>query len=205
MRFFLIGILTGIFLLLSSYEINADTEKIEKPNIVFIMADDLGWTDLACYGSPFYETPHLDQLCLQGMKFLNAYSNAPNCQPTRAALLSGQYSPRHGVYTVSTGARGLEKYRKMIPVKNRSHLPADVITIAESLKKAGYQTGCFGKWHLGDSYPSRPNDQGFDRSVIHLSGGMGQVGDFTIYSKEQSSTFLCLCAISCGPHADRVP
>ncbi len=140
-----------------------------SPNIVLIMADDLGWTDLACYGSEYYETPHLDQLCSDGMKFLNAYSNGPNCQPTRAALLSGQYSPRTGVYTVGTGARGQEKFRKMIPAENQTFLNPEVVTIAESLKKSGYRTGCFGKWHLGRKPEYLPLAQGFDEEV-HRGG-----------------------------------
>lgn len=78
----------------------AADEKPAKPNIVYIMADDLGWTDLTCYGSGYYETPNIDRLASQGTKFTSAYATGPNCQPTRAALLSGQYGPRTGVYTV---------------------------------------------------------------------------------------------------------
>src|SRR5687767_10365719 len=71
-----------------------------KPNIIFVLADDLGWTDLACFGSKYYETPNLDKLASQGMKFTSAYTCGPNCTPTRAALMSGQYQPRTGIYTV---------------------------------------------------------------------------------------------------------
>jgi arylsulfatase A-like enzyme len=160
----IIQFLTGMTLLVNSGLLFASS-----PNIVLIMADDLGWTDLACYGSEYYETPHLDQLCSGGMKFLNAYSNGPNCQPTRAALLSGQYSPRTGVFTVGTGARGQERFRKMISAENQTFLKPEVVTIAESLKKAGYQTGCFGKWHLGNKPEYHPLAQGFDEEVH--SGG----------------------------------
>src|SRR5690349_19198600 len=73
-----------------------------RPNIVFILADDLGWTDLACYGSGYYETPNIDRLAAAGMKFTDGYTCGPNCQPTRAALMSGQYAPRTGVYTVGS-------------------------------------------------------------------------------------------------------
>jgi len=73
-----------------------------KPNIVFILADDLGYTDLACYGSRYYETPHIGRMAAQGTKFTSGYTCGPNCQPTRAALMSGQYSPRTGVYTVGS-------------------------------------------------------------------------------------------------------
>jgi arylsulfatase A-like enzyme len=133
-----------------------------RPNIVFLFADDLGWTDLGSFGSEYYETPNIDRLCREGMKFTNAYANAPNCAPTRACLLSGRYTPRHGVYTVSTGARGEERNRKMIPVQNRTDLPHSEVTFAEALRSAGYATGCFGKWHLGKSEQFAPTTQGFD-------------------------------------------
>jgi arylsulfatase A-like enzyme len=133
-----------------------------SPNIVFIMADDLGWTDLGCYGSEYYLTPNIDNLRRAGMKFTSAYTNGPNCQPTRACLMSGQYSPRHGVYTVASGARGLAANRKMIPVENRTYLPPEVVSLAEMFQSAGYATGCFGKWHLGNQPEYSPKRQGFD-------------------------------------------
>src|SRR5580765_8250194 len=122
----------------------------DKPNIVYVLADDLGWTDVACYGSRYYETPNIDRLAAQGMKF-TCYHNCQNCQPTRAALMSGQYAPRTGVYTVG----GIERFdwesRPLRPVDNVVQLPLDKITIAQVLKKAGYATGMFGKWHLGNA------------------------------------------------------
>jgi len=139
-----------------------EARAAESPNVVFLFADDLGWTDLGCYGSAYYETPNIDRLRSEGMKFTSAYTNGPNCQPTRACLLSGQYSPRHGVYTVRSGDRGLEKFRRMIPAPNRTYLPAEVVTIAEAAKTAGYATGCFGKWHLGEKPKHLPRAQGFD-------------------------------------------
>ena len=137
-----------------------------SPNIVFVFADDLGWTDLGCYGSRYYETPNIDRLRRQGMKFTDAYTNAPNCAPTRACLMSGQYGPRHGIYTVSTGARGLEKFRKMIPVKNQTRLPLRIVTLADALKSAGYVTGHFGKWHLGHGPAYHPSQRGFDTAFV---------------------------------------
>ncbi len=131
-------------------------------NIVFIFIDDLGYKDLGCYGSRYYETPHIDKLVGQGMRFTSAYSNAPNCAPTRACLISGQYTPRHGVYTVGSPERGKAKLRKLIPIKNNTNLDSKVVTIAEALKAAGYRTACIGKWHLGDEAPYRPEDRGFD-------------------------------------------
>ncbi len=134
----------------------------KRSNIVFIFIDDLGYKDLGCYGSRYYETPHIDKLAGQGMRFTSAYSNAPNCAPTRACLISGQYTPRHGVYTVNSPERGKARLRKLIPIKNKTNLDSKVVTIAQALKAAGYRTACIGKWHLGDKPPYRPEDRGFD-------------------------------------------
>ena len=133
----------------------------EKPNIVYINIDDLGWTDLACYGSTYYETPNIDRLMTQGIKFTDAYASASNCAPSRAGLMSGQYSPRYGIYTVGTSVRGQSKDRKLIPVKNKTTLPDSIVTVAEVLKKSGYITASMGKWHIGDD----PRTQGFDVNV----------------------------------------
>jgi len=130
-----------------------------KPtNIVFILIDDMGWKDVGFMGSEYYETPNIDKLAGQGMVFDNAYANAANCAPTRASLLSGQYSPRHGVYTVGNPDRGKTELRRLIPTENIRTISLDKITIAEALKPAGYTTAAIGKWHVGN----KPNDQGFD-------------------------------------------
>ncbi|MEX2287368.1 MAG: sulfatase [Planctomycetaceae bacterium] len=149
------------FALLSTATHCASAEEL-RPNIVLILADDLGWTDPACFGSRYYETPNIDRLCRDGMKFTNAYSNGPNCAPTRACLMTGRYGPRHGVYTVGSGERGDEKRRKMIPVKNQTNLPLSEVTLADALRAAGYATGCFGKWHLGNGPEYAPGKRGFD-------------------------------------------
>ena len=133
-----------------------------KPNIVFIFIDDLGWRDISCYGSKYYETPNIDKLAGEGMVFTSAYANAPNCAPTRACLMSGQYTPRHGVYTVGSPERGKARLRKLIPIPNKTTLDSKIVTIPEALKSAGYTSACIGKWHLGDKEPFRPEDQGFD-------------------------------------------
>ncbi|MHC4110348.1 MAG: sulfatase [Planctomycetota bacterium] len=133
-----------------------------RPNIVLIFIDDLGYKDLGCFGSKYYETPNIDKLAGQGMRFTSAYSNAPNCAPTRACLISGQYTPRHGVYTVGSPERGKARMRKLIPIPNKTNLDSKVVTIAQALKAAGYRTACIGKWHLGDKEPFRPEDRGFD-------------------------------------------
>jgi len=136
-----------------------------KPNFIFILVDDLGWTNLGFMGSAYYETPCVDRLAREGMVFTNAYANAPNCAPTRACLLSGQYTPRHGSYTVNSSARGKSKNRKLIPVENRKILSADVTTIAEALRPAGYRSAAIGKWHLGRDPETGPLGQGFDLNV----------------------------------------
>lgn len=137
----------------------------DKPNIVFVLADDLGYTDVACYGSKYYETPNIDRLAAQGIRFTDAHTSSPNCQPTRAALLSGQYSPRTGVYTVGSIDRFNWRSRPLRPVDNVTQLPLDKVTIADAMKKAGYVTGMFGKWHLGNDAAHHPGKHGFDEAI----------------------------------------
>lgn len=129
-----------------------------KPNIVFILIDDMGWMDVGFMGAKYYETPNIDRLAKNGMIFTQAYANAANCAPTRASLLSGQYNPRHGVFTVGNSDRGKSKDRRLIPIVNNETLPLEKITIAEALKPAGYVSAAIGKWHIGNS----PQQQGFD-------------------------------------------
>ena len=137
------------------------------PNIVLILADDLGWKDTGYQGSKFYLTPNIDQLAREGMAFDQAYSNGPNCAPSRASLMTGQYPPRHGIYTVGSAARGKAKNRYLIPVKNRRALPPSAWTIAEALKAKGYKTAAMGKWHLGKD----PRSQGFDINIGGTQAG----------------------------------
>lgn len=136
-----------------------------KPNFILILADDLGWTDPGFMGSKFYETPELDRLANQGMVFTNAYANAPNCAPTRACLLSGQYTPRHGIYTVNSSERGRPRDRKIIPIPNTTVLDTNLITIAEALKSGGYISASIGKWHLGNDPESGPLAHGFNMNI----------------------------------------
>jgi arylsulfatase A-like enzyme len=140
-------------------------QAAERPNIVFILGDDLGWTDLGCYGSKYYETPNIDRLAEGGTRFTNGYTCGPNCQPTRAALMSGQYGPRTGVYTVGNINRFDWQTRPLRPVDNVTALPLEKITIADTLKSAGYATGMFGKWHLGNTPPYHPSRRGFDEAI----------------------------------------
>ncbi len=136
-----------------------------KPNFVLIYIDDLGWKDAGFQGSTYYETPSADRLAKQGMGFTSAYANAPNCAPSRASLLSGQYPPRHGIYTVGSPERGPANLRKWVPVPNKTVLKSTAVTIAEALKPGGYVSASIGKWHLGDDPDSGPLSQGFDVSI----------------------------------------
>jgi len=139
----------------------------DRPNIVFILADDLGWTDLGVQGSKYYETPNIDRLAAQGTR-LTCYHNCQNCTPTRAALMSGQYAARTGVYTVGSIDRFAWQTRTLRPVDNVTDLPLDKITVAQSLKAAGYATGMFGKWHIGQQGEYHPARRGFDEAIVSM-------------------------------------
>lgn len=136
-----------------------------RPNIVFIMADDLGYTDLACYGSQYYETPNIDRLASQGVRLLS-HHHCQNCAPTRAAIMSGQYGPRTGVYTVGDVRRFDWSSRPLRPVENVVDLPLDRKLIPNQLRAAGYATGMFGKWHLGNEGAHHPAQRGFDEAIV---------------------------------------
>lgn len=151
--------------------LSAGESSPKKPNVIFILIDDMGWRDLCCCGSKYYETPNIDHLASEGMMFTDAYTCGPNCAPTRASLMSGQYTPRHGVVTVDTSQRGPANLRKLIPVPNKTVLDAKITTIAESLKPAGYVSASMGKWHLGDDPELGPIGQGFDVNVGGFQAG----------------------------------
>jgi len=138
-----------------------------KPNIVLIFADDLGWTGLSCYGSQYYETPNIDKLCNEGMKFTQGYAAACVCAPSRAALISGQYSPANGTLRV-TNVPNRDNNHYLYKSLQPDNLPfsENIVTIAEALKKGSYKTAMFGKWHLS---PGMPGDHGFD-TWIESSG-----------------------------------
>jgi arylsulfatase A-like enzyme len=140
-------------------------KPVAKPNIIFIMADDLGWTDTATYGSKYYETPNIDRLATQGIKLMS-HHHCQNCTPTRAALMSGQYGARTGVYTVGGIGRFDWSGRPLRPVDNITELPLDRDIIAKQLKAGGYATGMFGKWHIGESGEFHPGKRGFDEAIV---------------------------------------
>jgi arylsulfatase A-like enzyme len=145
-----------------------DAADLRKPNVVFILADDLGWTDLGCQGSKFYKTPNIDKLAASGLRFTNAYTCGPNCQPTRAALMTGQYGPRTGVYTVGAIDRFNWQSRPLRPVDNVQKLPPDRKTVGDVMKSAGYATAMFGKWHLGQDDAHHPAKRGFDEALVSM-------------------------------------
>ena len=159
--------------------VSSQSGSSTKPNIIYIMADDLGYTDPACYGSKYYETPNIDAMASQGIRFLQGYSCGPNCQPTRAALMSGQYGARTGVYTVGGINRFDWQSRPLKPVENVEELPLKKITIADSLKSNGYTTALFGKWHLGQQGDHHPSKRGFDEAIV----SMGKHFDFVTTPK----------------------
>ena len=159
-----------LFSLCLSLFICAFASAAEKPkfNFVFILADDLGWTDLGCFGSKVYETPNLDKLASQGMKFTQAYSACTVCSPTRASILTGKYPAR---LHVTDWIKGHQRPNaKLVPPDWTMHLPAEEKTLAQVLKSAGYATASIGKWHLGDEefYPEK---FGFDENIGGFNKG----------------------------------
>jgi uncharacterized sulfatase len=159
---------------------NCSAEK-NKPNIVLILADDQGWKQVGCYGSDYYETPNIDKLATQGMLFTDAYAACPVCSPTRASIMTGKYPARLHLTDFIAGGNPPENSRLLHPDWTK-YLPLDEITIAEALKKEGYVTASFGKWHLSkekmppQSLPYNPDKQGFDESFVTYkpSRGMAQ-------------------------------
>ena len=156
-------LISGMFIMVSGcHHIPSEDSDILLPNIILIMSDDQGHGDLGFHGNPDIKTPVLDSLAAVSARFTQFYVS-PVCAPTRASLMTGRYSIRTGVYDTYNGG---------------AIMSADELTIAEYLKTKGYICGVFGKWHLGDSYPFRPQDQGFDYTFVHSGGGIGQPGDF---------------------------
>ena len=144
-----------------------------KPNIILIMTDDQGIGDVGYMDNPYVKTPVIDSLASNAIILTNFYVS-PVCAPTRSSLLTGRYSVRTGIHDTYNGG---------------AIMATDEYTLAEVLSDNGYITGMFGKWHLGDNYPFRPSDQGFDVSLYHKSGGIGQVGDIDNYFRFDSSYF----------------
>jgi arylsulfatase A len=142
-----------------------------KLNFVVILMDDLGWADLSCYGSKFYETPNLDQLAASGVKFTNGYAACPVCSPTRASIMTGKYPARVGITNYLPGKHPLP-YSKLLPPEQKQFLALEETTIAEVLKPLGYVSAHIGKWHLGPTAEYWPEKQGFDVNVGGTNSGM---------------------------------
>jgi len=142
-------------------------EANRRPNFVFILVDDLGWSDLGCFGSTFYETPHCDRLAAEGMRFTNAYAACPVCSPTRASILAGKYPARmattdwFGAPQPDSVGTHWTKDKPLLPAPYVEQLPLEEVTVAEALKEGGYRTFFAGKWHLGGE-GFFPEDQGFE-------------------------------------------
>ena len=167
-----IGMFLMIFVLAGCVKTNKTSNPL-KPNVILIITDDQGFGDLGYYGNPHIKTPVLDNFSKESVRF-DEFLVSPVCAPTRSALMTGRYPLRTGVR---------DTYRGGAKMANSE------VTIAELLKDAGYTTGMIGKWHLGDNYPFRPEDQGFDYALRHLSGGIGQPGDWPNTLKGDSSYF----------------
>lgn len=155
-------IITLVFLSSCCLLLSIVTSAQSKPNIIFIMMDDVGYGDIGKLGSPIIKTPHIDKLHDQSARLTN-YHTGTTCSPTRAALMTGQHYNKVGVWHTIIG---------------RSILRDGITTLPEVLVKNGYRTGIFGKWHLGDNYPTRPQDRGFQYTLIHKGGGVGQTPDY---------------------------
>ncbi|GAJ05021.1 unnamed protein product, partial [marine sediment metagenome] len=133
-----------------------------RPNVILIMTDDQGYGELGCHGNTKIKTPSLDRFYEESIR-LRRFFVSPTCSPTRAALLTGRHEFKCGISHTILG---------------RSLLKEDEVTIAEVLREAGYRTGIFGKWHLGDNYPCRPMDRGFEECLYHGGGGITQTPDY---------------------------
>jgi arylsulfatase A-like enzyme len=169
-----------LFAALAPFTEAAERTTNEPPNIVFFFIDDLGWTDVGYMYDQlerqerFYQTPNIDGLAADGMVFTSAYANGPNCAPSRACLMSGQYTPRHGIFTVGDPRRGNHRVRKLEPIENQTVLDDKFITIAEALSDNGYISASMGKWHLGPD----PRQQGFDVNVAGNQWGSPSGGGY---------------------------
>lgn len=157
---------------------------VRRPNIIFILADDLGQRDLGVYGSTFYETPHLDRLAARGARFTQAYAASGVCSPTRASLLTGRYPARSGITDWLPGRPDRPDQllaRPPLP----THLPLAEVTFAEAFREAGYRTAFVGKWHLGDQPEHFPEHQGFDVNI----GGSGRGAPPSFFSPHRLPYF----------------
>jgi arylsulfatase A-like enzyme len=161
----------------------AAADDAGKPNVILVLTDDQGYGDLSCHGNPVLKTPYLDKLHRESIR-LTDFHVAPMCTPTRGELMTGRYALRNGAYCVCSG---------------RTFIRRGLATMAEAFARSGYRTGMFGKWHLGDNYPHRPRDRGFDRAVYHLGWGITSTPDY--WNNDYFDDYFRDCRTG---HADRV-
>lgn len=162
----------------------SNLQSNKKPNIIFILVDDMGWKDLGTYGSTFYESPNIDLLAGQGMKFMNAYASCNVCSPSRSSIMTGQYPVHTGITDWIPGRSNFRKpqpYLKLIERPFLNNLPKSEITIAQALKRNGYATCFAGKWHLGMEPSSWPLSEGFDYNYGGWSAGNPRAGGMNGY------------------------
>ncbi len=189
----------GFFLCIVCFVVSCESKTDEpqnptKPNIVFILADDLGYNDISCLGSRFYETPHIDKIAQRGMSFTNGYAACQVCSPSRASILNGKFPARHGI-TDWIGApagekwRGHKRYTKLLPPDYNRQLNHDDVVLPEVLRENGYSTFFAGKWHLGNE-GSYPQDHGFDvNQGGYEKGGPYSGGFFSPFENPQMKDF----------------
>ena len=152
--------------------------RADSPNIVFIVADDMGYADISSFGSPDVKTPNIDQLAADGVRFTNIYAMGPECTPSRTSFLTGRYPQRVGGMECAIGTGNVGRYDDAIRLAEKSDLglPADYAVLAPTLKKAGYHNGVFGKWHLGYEVKFSPLEQGFDEFTGFLGAMLSIFG-----------------------------
>lgn len=155
----------AVFLALIGAAGLASAVDVPHTNVVLILVDDLGWRDLGCYGSDYYQTPNIDLLAQRGMRFTNAYAACTVCSPTRAAILTGKYPARLLLTQWLPSGRWSPTKNKLREGRYLSNLPLEEVTIAEALREAGYRTAFMGKWHLGTETYYYPQHQGFDLNI----------------------------------------
>jgi len=176
MRFYLPVAVLFLVVISSCSKQNHESLAGSRPNIVFILADDMGWAHLPVYGNRFNEAPNLSHMAAEGMRFTDAYAACPVCSPTRASIMSGQYPAHVGVIDFIPGH--WRPYEEVTVPSNRTqYLPEEIITIGETMKEAGYSTGYFGKWHLGQEDRHQPWSQGFETVNVYGGGGFFEYAD----------------------------
>ena len=149
-----------VFLL--AFGLAVPSKAADRPNVILVMTDDQGWGEVGFHGNDVIKTPNLDRFAAEGTELTNFYVS-PMCTPTRSSLMTGRYHFRTGAHDTYIG---------------RSNMKPSETTIAEVFADTGYRTGIFGKWHLGENFPMRAQDQGFEKVVVHGGGGIGQFADF---------------------------